>query len=1101
MNRVLSGLTSFLFLFVLCAAAVAAPLQNIYGSLTGAVTDDSGAVIPGVSVTATHVGTGVSRSAVTDERGNYRIPLLPIGQYSLAAELPGFKKEVRSGITLQVDQTGREDFRLSIGNVSDVVEVTAGAPLVASETSSVGNVIDSTKVVELPLNGRDFKNLALLVPNAMPTGQGTTHASRGGFNVAGSRETSNNFLLDGIDNNDPTVNLFTVKPSIEIVQEFKVQTNSYTAESGRYSGGQINIMTKSGTNGLHGSLFEFFRNQRFDAKNFFDNGSAPIPPFRRNQFGGSLGGPIIKGRTHFFGAFEGTRIKQSETLLASVPTAEFLRGDFSALLSATNPWTRRVTQVIEPSTRQPFPGNIVPEDRFSPIAKKVMALYPSPNRADPVLNFLSNPLSTDDTNQYSYRIDHQITNSLRTFLRHSISWESLLDSFDHFHRPTRLPGWGRTEPTHTQHIVLNTSWVINPKMINELRLGYNRFQQSRSAINKDDGAALLGLSQFLDTAAEQGLNRGYPFFSINGFDAIGSSSGQPQQRQDNTYQIVNNFSYVTGSHALKAGLDLLRFEEYDIINTNIRGNFTFNGQYTTAGSFGFSDFLLGFPSQTARLILPEQYRYMFHYQHGFYVQDDWKALPNLTINMGLRYEIDGPIRDIYNRVGRFDPVKNQIILARVKDPRFDPAGGLKDLIARYYPSDKTPIVVNDQDTVWNTDHNNFAPRIGLAYRPFSNNSTVARAGYGVYYDGMVFGNGFAGFGPSITPFRFAQSFIASTTTPNIDMSSPFPDALAGGTLSPATMDSDYHMPYSQQYNAGVEHELINDVVVEIGYVGNMGTRLSRSRNINAATPSATGFSASRRPFSWLGNLSYRESTARSYYHSGQVRVEKRFSHGYSLLSSYTWGKAIDNDSGSEGAGGAGPQDPNELNANKGLSSFDVRHRYSLSYTAQLPVGAGKRFGAAWPKAAQFALGGWEIAGIWTMQTGRPITVTYSGDNSGTGNNNDRPNLIGDANLPADQRTPDRWFNIDAFVMPARGVFGNAGRGVVEGPGYQNMDFSIKKDFHIGENQNVQFRAEFFNFTNHPNFDYPNRTVNNSQFGKIVSAGLSRQLQFGLRYAF
>lgn len=1090
--------TSVLFILFLSTIGFSAPMQNIYGSLTGTVTDESGAVIPGVSVTATNAGTGLTRSTVTNERGTYLITSLPVGQYTLTVELPGFKKEVRGGITLQVDQTGRADFRLSVGNVTEVIEVTAAAPLVASETSSVGNVIDTTKVVELPLNGRDFKNLALLVPNAMPTGQGTTHSTRGGFNVAGSREVSNNFLLDGIDNNDPTVNLFTLKPSIEIVQEFKVQTNSYSAESGRYSGGQINIMTKSGSNDFHGSLFEFYRSEKFDAKNYFDKGDAPIPPFKRHQFGGSLGGPIQKNKTHFFGAFEGTRIDQSETLLATVPTAEFVRGDFSSLLSPTNPWTRRATQLTDPQTRLPFPGNIIPSARFDRVANLVKAKYPAANRSvDPIINYLSNPLSTDNTNQYSYRIDHQVTEKIRTFMRHSISREKLLDSYDHFHAPTKLPGWGRIEPTNTQHIVLNTTWVLTPKTINELRLGYNRFQQTRSAINKTDGVAETGIGG-LDPASQKGLNMGYPYFNINGFDAIGSSSGQPQQRQDNTYQIVNNFSYITGSHAIKAGFDLLRFEEYDLINTNIRGDYRFNGQYT---GFGFADFLLGFPNQTSRLILPEQYRYMFHYQHGFYLQDDWKALSNLTINMGLRYELDNPLRDVYNRAGRFDPVKNQLVLAKVKDNRFDPAGGLKDLVAKFYPSNLTPIVHTDNDTVWRTDYNNFAPRLGIAWRPFNNNSTVVRAGIGIFYDGMVFGNGFAGFGPSIVPFRFAQTFRASTTTPNITMGNPFPENLVGAEISPSTMSDKYQMPYSQQMNLGIERELANNLVFEIGYVSNLGRRLARSRNINQAPPSALGFSSSRRPFPWLGNLSYRESTARSYYHSMQMRLEKRFSQGYSFLSSYTFGKAIDDDSGSEGNGGAGPQNHYDLRENKGLSSFDVRHRWALSYTLELPFGIGKHFGSSWPKAAQFALGGWEIAGIATLQSGRPITVTFNGDNSGSGQNSDRPNLVGQANLPNDQRRVERWFNTDAFVMPARGLFGSAGRGIITGPGLNNVDFSLKKDHKFHEQHNIQFRAEFFNFFNHPTFQYPNRTVNSSQFGKISGANTSRQIQFGLRYSF
>lgn len=1072
--------------------------QNIYGSLTGTVTDESGAVIPGVTITASNTGTGLTRTTITNERGGYSITLLPTGQYSVSAELPGFRKELRSGIVLQVDQTGRADFQMKVGQVSEVVEVTAAAPLVASETSSVGNVIDTTKVVELPLNGRDFKDLALLVPNAIPTGQGTTHATRGGFNVAGSREVSNNFLLDGVDNNDPTVNLFTLKPSIEIVQEFKVQTNSYTAESGRYSGGQINMTTKSGTNNLHGSLFYFVRDDSLDAKNFFDKPNDPIPPFHRDQFGGSLGGPIIRNRTHFFGGYEGVRVTKSETLLASVPNARFLTGDFSQLLTPGNPFTGAPRQVVDPVTKVPFPGNIIPTDRFDRVSRLVAAMYPVPNRSeDPIINFISNPEAIDDSNQYNIRVDHQWNDKLRSFSRYSLSRQYVLDAYDHFHRPTKLPGWGRVEPTHTQHVVFNTTWVMTPKLVNEVRLGYNRFQQSRSAINKNDGVTQLGLNQFVDPAFNLGLNRGFPLFNITGFDAIGSSSGQPQQRSDNTYQIVNHISYVTGNHAVKAGIDLLKFQEYDIINSNIRGNYTFNGQFSNNA---FADFLLGVPSQTARLILPEQWRYMEHYAHGFFIQDDWKVLPTLTMNIGLRYEIDGPLRDKYNRVGRFDPASNQLILARTKDSRFDPNGALRPLIDRFYPITRTPIVIRDADTAWDTDHNNFAPRFGLAWRPFNNNTTVLRAGYGVFYDGMVVGNGFAGFGPSLPPFRFAQTLRAALTAPNITMSNPFPDNIATPALQPAAVDGQYVMPYSQQWNLGIERQLTQNIVVEVGYVGNKGTKLSRSRNINQAVQGAGAVDV-RRPFPWFGNIGYRESSANSQYHSMQVRVEKRFSAGQSFLSSYTLGKSIDDDSGSEGQGGAGAQNAYDLRSSKGLSSFDVRNRWAFSYTAEIPVGKGHRWGGGWSPVVDLFLGGWELAGIVTLQTGRPITVVYGADRSATGQGNDRPNLIGDANLPSSERTIQKWFNTSAFVAQPAGQFGNAGRNIVTGPPLRNMDFSLKKDVTFKESQVVQFRAEFFNVLNHPNFEYPDRTFNSQQFGRISGALQSRQIQFGLRYAF
>lgn len=1092
------GLTLTAFVLMSSYVSFATPFQNIYASLTGVVMDESGAVIPGVNITITNAGTGLTRTIVTDERGNYLVPLLPIGNYTISAELTGFRKELRTGIILQVDQTAREDFRLLVGEITEVLEVTAVAPLVKSETSSVGNVIDTTKVVELPLNGRDFKNLALLVPNAMPTAQGTTHSTRGGFNVAGTREIANNYMLDGVDNNDPTVNLFTLKPSIEIIQEFKVQTNSYSAESGRYSGGQINVTTKSGTNDLHGSLFEFLRDASVDAKNFFDKPGDPIPPFTRHQFGGSLGGPIAKDKTHFFVAYEGIRLRRSETLVASVPIPEFKKGDFSALLAPSNPWTKRTTQLVDPVTGRPFAGNIIPDERIHRISRQIAAKYPEANRAqDAIANFLSNPLSTNDIHQYTYRIDHQLTKSIRMFGRHTFSRDRLWDAYDHFHNPTKLPGWGRVEPTDTQHIVLSTTFILNPQFINELRLGHNRFKQSRSAIDKSDGVQILGIP-IDDPRVHEGITRGWPLFNITGFDAVGSSSGQPQDRHDNTYQVVDNISYIRGTHSIKAGLDLLKFQEFEI-GTPGRGRFDFNGQYT---GFALADFLLGLPRQTERRLVAEVWGYPEHYAHGFYVQDDWKARPNLTVNIGVRYEMDRPMREVYNRMARFDPVRNLLLLPRTNDPRFAPSGPLlKPLIDRYYPSVKTPIVVGDKDTVWNTDYNNFAPRLGLAWRPFNNNTTVVRAGYGIFYDVMLVGNDYQSFTHGAAPFKYTQTFTADLRVPNITMDNPFPENFVLPELSPNAIADKYQMPYSQQMNLGIEREITPNLLVEIGYVGNTGIRLAHRRNINQAIP-GPGPVQSRRPYPWFGNINFREQSGRSAYHSMQLRVEKRYSAGSSLLMAYTFGKSIDNDSQSEGAGGAGVQNHYDWKTNnKGLSSFDVRQRLAFSYVYELPFGPRRRFGSNWPAAARYVLGGWEVAGIVSLQSGRPITVTYSGDWSGTGQLADRPNLIGKASLPRGERSITRWFNTDAFVMPARGQFGNAGRGLLTGPGLNNVDFSLKKDYRFHEHHNVQFRAEFFNFFNHPNFEYPNRSINSSQFGRIFGATESRQIQFGLRYSF
>lgn len=1076
---------SILVILLMCStAAVSAPSQNIYASLTGVVVDQSGAVIPGVTITAMHSGTGFTRTAVTDERGNYLLTLLPIGSYSLSAELPGFKREVRTGITLQVDQRAREDFRLQVGQVSEVLEVSAAAPLVESETSSVGNVIDNTKVAELPLNGREFTQLALLVPGAMPTSQGSTHSFRGGFNVAGAREMQNNFLLDGVDNNDNTVGIITVRPSMEIIQEFKVQTNSYAADAGRFAGGQINISTKSGTNELHGSLLGFIRNQALDAKNFFDNPNNPIPPFKRSQFGGSLGGPIVRNRTFFFGAYEGIRIRQAQTLLASVPTPQMVRGDFSGLLSASNPWTRAVTRINDPLTGQPFPNNVIPASRIDSVGAKVAARYPLPNRLeDPIRNFISNPKYTENTDQYNFRVDHELNNRIRVFGRYSLTNNDVLDAYDQLGRPTNLPGYGRSDDLKTQNAAVVTTVVFNSKTISELRLGYNRHRQIRVPEDLRDGVKELGL-QGVDPFAHVGHNTGWPLFRITGFDAIGPAGNNPQVRMDNTYQIVENFSYTTGAHALKVGFDLLKFQQFDLQNSNIRGNFQFVGRYS---GFALADLLLGYPNQAQRLIIPEERNYQYHYSHGFYALDDWKVLPTLTLNLGVRYELDMPIKEVFNRVSRFDPEKRVIEISPVKDPRYDVTKGTVVPIG-------LPIVVRNSNTLRDPDKNDFAPRVGFAWRPFNNNQSVVRGGYGFFYEGLLQVGG-----PIYAlPWRFAQTFNGDLTRPNLVFPNPFNESAGLSPLSPSGFPSSTARGYVQHFNVGVQREVVRDLLVEIAYVGSKGTKLKRSRNINQPLPGPGAVDA-RRPYLGFGSISYSEWSASSTYHSMQVRVEKRTSKNMTFLSAYTFGKSLDDDSASEGNGGAAPQNTYNLRENKGLSSFDVRHRLVFSYVYKTPFGRGQRFGSSWPAALQHLLGGWESSGVITLMSGRPFTALLSRDNSGTAVFADRPNRVGDAHLA--KHDPSQWLNTAAFVIPPRGEYGNAGRNTLIGPGLSNVDFSLLKNHRLRENQNVQFRAEFFNLFNHPNFLLPNRIVDSPQFGKIFAAGPSRQIQFGLRYAF
>jgi hypothetical protein len=1028
--------------------------QTATATLVGRAQDPSGASLAGVTITLTQVATGQTRTVKSDSNGNYIFLLLPVGEYVVTAERSGFQKLVQRGIALQVDQRANLDLTLRVGQAVETVDIRAGVSPLQSETAAVGTVIDRNKVVQLPLNGREFQQLALLVPGTVPPAQGSSLSFRGGFNVSGARESANYFLLDGIDNNNSSANQYTFRPSIDMIEEFKVQTSAYSAEFGRGAGAQINIITRSGGNQYHGNAFEFLRNSALDAKNFFDL-PGKIPSFKRNQFGATFGGPLTlpriydgRERSFFFVSYEGLRLRQGVTRGAAVPLPAMLDGDFSSLLDRATP-----IRILNPQTRQPFDGNRIPKSLISPIGQAIARSFPAPNNpSDPVRNYVSSISRPQDYDQFSVRVDQRISGNASIFVRYSINEDEQIDVFDSLigTLSTNLPGFGRVDGQRTQSVSMSYTHIITPRTVNELRLGYNRLRQTRAPENATDYVGQFGIPGL----AREPRDYGFPAIRVTGFDPLGDSTQLPQGRADNTFHIIDNLSLNRGAHTIKAGSDIRPFQSNNFNPIFARGDFRFTGLYT---GFGLADLLLGLVAQSTRG-QGDPVRGRRQKSYGAYIQDDWKVNQRLTLNLGLRYELNPPLTESHNRMSTFDPASGSIVIAGVN------SGGR---------------------SVYDWDKNNFAPRIGFAWTPAT--KTVVRGGYGVFYDLLIVGNELGALFFN-TPFRTTENYNGSLTN-QVTIADPFPARLlSAGAIAPNAAQRDLRNSYVQQFSFGIQRELSSDLVIEASYVGSRGVKLIRSRNINQALL-GTGSINSRRPYPNFGNIAYRESSANSNYHSLQLRAEKRLAHGLSFLSAYTWSKSIDDSSGvpASAATNNNPQNSYDLRGERGLSEFDTRHRFVFSGIYELPFGKNP------------ILRDWQVAGIIALQSGRPITPRISRDVSNTGQLQDRPNLIGDPKL--DDPDPALWFNTAAFFVPTTNVFGTAGRNILIGPGYANIDMSLAKVFRFSEQSRLEFRAEVFNLFNHPNFDLPNATADSMQFGKVFSAGPSRQIQFGLKLAF
>jgi hypothetical protein len=1054
------------------------------GTILGTIRDAGGAVASGVTVTALHIETNQSRTTVTDSHGDYILSSLAIGVYKVTAEMRGFKLSVAPQVILQVDQKARVDFALEVGAVTDQVTVESASPLVASESSAIGQVIDNRKIVELPLNGRDFTQLAALTPGVLTSQTTNVVGEQTGFTTVqagGGGVNKTEFLLDGVSNQEQLFDGVQFRPSVDLIQEFKVQENSFSAEYGRGSA-IINATTRAGTNEYHGSLFEFLRNEKLDARNFF---SPSKTPNKQNQFGGVIGGPLPlphfgeggpsivdgKDRTFFFFGYEGQRIRRGLTRNTLLPTEAFRNGDFSALSAV----------IKDPLTGAPFPGNKIPANMISDVSKYLLQYVPLPNNPGGTLQYGAS--SVNDYDQYSIRVDRRIGEGT-LYGRYSITDQSRIS-------PGNLPTSGTiVQQTRTQNALIGYTHVFSPGVLNESRIGYGR-------LYNDNAPQGLGINVTVQSGI-RGFDQasvnfpGFPNIGVTGFGSIiNGTAFSPIVNPTNSWHLTDTLTLIRGRHTLKAGID---FRWFHLSSTNAafsRGSFSYSGFYS---GNGFADFLLGYPSSGVR-DFPRNHFGLTDNQYHFFVQDDFKVTPKLTLFLGMRYEYNMLPTADQAQAARFDPALGKVVVSTLPNGQINLTG--QQVAATVYNAFQNSIVTAQQagqpNKLQEMNHKQFAPRVGFAYRPFNDNRTVVRANYGIYYV-LQRGN------PAVStpiinlPFILDESKSNTRPIPSFTTANLFDAPFVFGTALVSTFDTKLRAPYQQEWNLAVQRELWPNLALEAAYVGSKGTRIERSLPFNFVQP-GPGDIQTRRPFPLFSSGTYYQNSGSSNYHSLQVKLEKRYSRGLSLLTAYTWSKMIDDVAGSY-------NDPRNPGLERALSDFDTPHRLVTSFNYELPFGKGKHFGGGVSSIVNGLIGGWSLGAIVQYQTGFPFTPTLGSPDPANvgGEYARRPNRIGSGKV--DNPTVDRWFDISAFAAPAPFTIGNSGRNILRGPGIKNWDLAVLKNTYFTERIYHQFRLELFNAWNTTQFSNPSTNVDpGSGGGRIFGARAPRIIQVAMKLYF
>jgi hypothetical protein len=1116
-----------------CLLLASASFAQTLGVISGDVKDSSGAIVPGVTVTATNKATNATREAQSNTSGEYSFAAMQPGTYEVKAELSGFRT-VTQTVEVQVQGAPRANFKMEVGQLTESMVVSAVAPLIVTENATVGTVIENRRIVELPLNGRNFLSLVALSPNVSAdfadagqagSRQGGTRANQQ-LSISGQRREFNYYTLDGVDNTDVNFNTYIFLPSVDALEEFKVQTGVYSAEFGREAS-QVNVVTKSGTNSLHGTVFEFHRNDAFDSRPYAFTASqatAPKAPFKWNQYGYTAGGPVWRNKLFFMSNFEGYKDRKQSQTLYNVPSAAMRAGDFSQLL-ANGPGAIRsntgqgANVIVDPtqctvtgSTRvcAPFPGNIIPSSRFDPIAGKLLEFYPEPNNGSVgglVNNYLSLQNRVIDKNQYTQRMDFVQSSSSTWMGRYSYANETAVEP--------ALKLNGSKLGTHVHQVMLGNTKTLSSNIVNEFRFGYNYFFNTF-------GRELAFERNVVKELGIPGLNAdfppeayGIPSVGMTNFSGFGDSTEGPYTNKNKAMEFIDNVSWTAGRHSFKAG-GSIRLDQFNQVgNQFARGNFQFQNNIATG--YDFADFMLGYTQQDEVAVALAITKFRATSQ-AYYFTDTWKVRSNMTLDLGLRYEYTPPWLDkngtlMTADIPFHDTTPNVLDLSRHPTlVRIGSGDVYEDTVLRFAPNIKVARDGRLGGRLIEDDKTNLAPRIGWAYNP--NEKWSFRSGGGVFYLQDT-GNPRFDMARNMSGRRRDNPELLF---PDLTLQAPFRGGTGGagnvcGVAPPLVCLSDVYVlgnmpnrktPYMVQYLFNVQRQLDRSTAFEIGYLGSQSKRLERMFDWNETIPGVVGTVQSRKPYPEYTKVQEVGNVAEAKYNSLAMKLTRRLDKGLSLLVGYTYSKSTDNGSGIRTLGGDTlfPQDSFCLECEWGLSVFDARHRFVSSILYELPFGEGKPF--AKDGIGRALLGDWQVSAIITDASGFPRTAFTGTDVSNTGGGQDRPNSVSgqDPNLPGDQRTILKWFNTGAYVSNAPGTWGNVGRTTIIGPGIFNVDASIIRNFRMMTNKSLQFRLEVFNALNRPIWNDPNTTLSNANYGRITSTRKPmREVQLGMKFVF